>query len=76
MRSLPKWMKWPFDQDSKPSPKPQAAPKAPSMDNANAAALSEANRKRRAAARSQSIQTSPLGYSGESSVAKKMLLGE
>jgi hypothetical protein len=65
-----------ISQSTKSSPKPQALPQAPKLEDSQKAALEDVARKRKAAARSKSIYTNPLGISGEASTAKKMLLGE
>lgn len=51
------------------------APTAPKMEDAAAKAQKQAEDQRRAAARSKSVQTNPLGIKDEAEVARKKLLG-
>ena len=51
------------------------APEAPKMEDANKKAQKQAEDQRRAAARSTSVKTNPLGIKDEAVVARKKLLG-
>jgi hypothetical protein len=52
-----------------------AAPEVPKIEDASAKANLAAEERRRAMARSKSVNTNPLGISDEASVARKKLLG-
>ena len=52
------------------------APKAPKMADASKIAQQQATDKKRAAARSKSVKTNPLGIKDEADVVRKTLLGK
>jgi len=64
-----------INQGSRKPVTPQM-PKAPKVEDAEAKAVETANVRRRAASRSQSIMTSPLGIGQEADVARRTLLGQ
>ena len=51
-------------------------PEPPKVEDVEAKAVETANVRRRAASRSQSIMTSPLGIGQEADVARRTLLGQ
>jgi hypothetical protein len=62
---------------NKPDKSPSVSmPQAPKVGDAQAKAETMALKRRQASARTQSVQTSPLGIAGEAEVTKKKLLGE
>ena len=56
-------------------PKAPKMPEPPKVEDAAAKAQAMADERRRAAARFQTVHTSPLGLEEEAAVAKKKLLG-
>ena len=52
-----------------------ATPAVPKIEDASAKANAMAEERRRAMARSKSVQTNPLGINDEAAVARKKLLG-
>lgn len=62
-----------FEKKKSPS---VSMPQAPKIEDATAKAQATSLKRRQAVGRNESIQTSPLGISGEAALVKKQLLGQ